>query len=401
MILRSYKLEGLAPSLKPHVQYSMVYPSEPPGYYTITRQGPIDVGFKTEHPFVALVTVKGQLMLGSFVLGFFIGFGLFVVWAALEETRRARRASAYIIMIWVEIFFNLIFSVLAFCYLRAIVPPGLGVFLPCSICWIIQVWCLMFIIVNRVCLLLERPQKRILCFTVAAVLCVITISTSAIWTPAQLQINSNWIALNRWWDYVEKSMYLCLDLALNIVFIRTVKKSIVERGFTQYEAVMRYNMTLIAISIAMDVFLICLTLLPNYFVFAQFHGIVYIVKLQIEIILSRFLVTVARAMGVNVPYQKNHVTTNTTCPPYPHSQQETAAPVAVHVATQVFTHSEHALDVVPDSKRESSTVDGDDSNSQNSRYERKGQENSRFGCSESKHDIKVVPLPFVPPEYSD
>ncbi|KAF8912487.1 hypothetical protein CPB85DRAFT_1434337 [Mucidula mucida] len=371
----------------------MSHSTEPEGYYTLTRQVPsMSDSTPRTRGFVALVTIKRQLLLGSFVLGFFFVRDL----GRFGGDATSATGMAYIIMVWLEIVTNIIFSVMAFCYLVAVVPPGLDIFLTLSICWIIQ------------------ASSSFTSFTFLLM---------DVWIPAQLQITSNWISVRvatHWllpelivlWDYVEKSLYLCLDLALNFLFIRTVKKRIVEHGLRKYDALQH---DLITISITMDVLLLCLTLLPNYFVYAQFHGVVYIIKLQMEIILSRnlyswhntpdssvsrFLVSVARAMGVNVPYQQK-ADTNTTY--LSHSQQESSAPVAVHVATQVFTHSEHALDAVPNSRRDFTNVstDGGDNHSQiESREDRKRQESSGFG-SESTHEIKVVPLPFVPPEYSD
>ncbi len=76
--------------------------------------------------------------------------------------------------------------------------------------------------------------------------------------PAQLQINHTYIwvsclfehpldhpyaqclQLNHWWDRVEKSVYLLLDLTLNILFIRVVKTRLINFGLKKYDRVMKY-----------------------------------------------------------------------------------------------------------------------------------------------------------------
>ncbi|KAJ8083180.1 hypothetical protein PM082_009049 [Marasmius tenuissimus] len=63
----------------------------------------VDVGFRTEAPFVELDVTRGDIVLGSITFGFFFGFLVHVAWTAVLETRRAGRITAYVIMIWLEI----------------------------------------------------------------------------------------------------------------------------------------------------------------------------------------------------------------------------------------------------------------------------------------------------------
>ncbi|KAK7457056.1 hypothetical protein VKT23_010358 [Stygiomarasmius scandens] len=306
-----------------------------------------DVGFHTENPFVPLDVTEGDLVLGSIAFGWFFGFCFFVVVNAYRETvRTSHKFSAYIIMIWLEIIGYKKF------------PPGLGVFAGIIACWIIQVQCLMLIIANRTCLLYSKPSSRVnqgldvridvtlqayyklsqikLKLATAAVVTVISVSTAFIWIPAQLQINHHFIELNHWWDRFEKSVYLILDAVLNAIFIRTVKKRLVDHGLTKYDKIVRFNQRIIILSIGMDVFLLCMTTLKNPFVYCQFHPITYIVKLQIEMTMSNLIVNVARSTGVNVYQDKTSNENNT-----PNAFQLTT----VHVQTQVYTH--HAEDEGP------------------------------------------------------
>ncbi|KAK7045832.1 hypothetical protein VNI00_007243 [Paramarasmius palmivorus] len=261
----------------------------------------IDIGFHTEHPFEELSVSRGDIVLGSIAFGFFLGFLINVAWTAVLETKRAGRVTPYIVMIWLEILGNTVFATTTWCYLYKIIPPGLAIFTCVIVCWIIQVQCLMLIIVNRLCILMSNERHRlILKICVAGLVSLISGSTACIWIPAQLQINHQYMELNHWWDKFEKCVYLCLDLTLNIMFIIMVKRRLVAHGLTKYKKVMRFNEYIIFVSISMDILLLGVTALPNPYVYVQFHPVTYIVKLAIEMSMSRLLIKVARSTGINV-----------------------------------------------------------------------------------------------------
>ncbi|KAF9034180.1 hypothetical protein BDZ89DRAFT_1062615 [Hymenopellis radicata] len=238
-------------------------------------------------------------------------------------------------MIWIEIAADVGFSIVAWGYLAKIFPPGLGVFATVIICWISQVQCLMLIIVNRLCILYaDRRQRRKLRIFTAGLVSMISLSTACIWIPAQLQISHTYVWLNHWWDRFEKAVYLLLDLSLNILFIRVVKTRLVDYGLKKYDKVMKFNEYIIFVSIGMDILLLGVTALHNGFVYCQFHPVTYIVKLHIEITMSRLLIKVARSTGINVySEEKGRMTSDAlmtqTLPPTVNMQ--------VHVDTQVFT----------------------------------------------------------------
>ncbi|KAK0486155.1 hypothetical protein IW261DRAFT_1453938 [Armillaria novae-zelandiae] len=290
----------------------------------------VDVGFKTEHPFKPLDVTRGDLILGSIVFGFFFGFAINVAWSAIRETRRARRVRLHPSPL------HLIFTP-ALSFPRHF-PPGIGVFLMVIICWICQVQCLMLIIVNRLCILYSEPRQRLfLKALVAGIVGCISIATGCIWIPAQLQISERYIWLNHWWDRVEKSIYLLLDLSLNLLFIRMVKTRLVQHGLKKYDKVMRFNEYIIIVSIGMDVLLLGTTFLRNTFVYCQFHPVVYIVKLQIEMTMSRLLIKVARSTGINVyNEEKGGITSDSLSG----NKTTNHGGVAVQIQTQVFTHAE-------------------------------------------------------------
>ncbi|KAK7440225.1 hypothetical protein VKT23_017167 [Stygiomarasmius scandens] len=349
---------------------------------------------KTEKPFVPLDVTEGDLVLGSVALGFFIGFTFFVTLNAIQQTRKtSRKFSAYICMLWIEIIADCVFASLSFSYLYKKVPPSLGLFTVIICCWVCQVWCLMLIIANRTCLLYTTAGASFkLKFATVVVLFLISVSSACVWIPAQLQVSEKFIHTNIWWDKTEKSVYLLLDAALNAIFIRTVKKRLIDHGLTKYDRVLKFNQMIIFFSIGLDVFLICMTTLKNPFVYVQFHPIVYIAKLQIEITMSKLIVKVARSTGVNVFHEphdgKSHSTYETGHVPGQHVVSSHGAAgihvpnhiqlTTVHVTTDVYKEQDEPVDV-----DKSSTV----------------STSTRIGSNERdesfKNDIKVSPSQSV------
>ncbi|KAF9039470.1 hypothetical protein BDZ89DRAFT_1060917, partial [Hymenopellis radicata] len=273
-----------------------------------------DVGFKTEKPFQELVVTPGDLTLGSIVFGFFFGFAIHVAWTAVKETRRAGRFSAYIFMVWLEISASspgdTCTSAASVCFCLShmslsakILPPGLPVFLFIVILWVCQVQCLMLIIVNRLCILYSDERQRVSVVIphppvhYSCIVTAISLSTTGVWIPAQLQINQT---------YIWKSVYLLLDLTLNILFIRVVKTRLINYGLTKYDRVMKFNEYIIFVSISMDILLLGVTGLHNPFVYCQFHPVVYIVKLHIEMTMSRQLILTPCAKLLTLRLRTSH-----------------------------------------------------------------------------------------------
>ncbi|KIK71523.1 hypothetical protein GYMLUDRAFT_254721 [Collybiopsis luxurians FD-317 M1] len=294
--------------------------------------GTIDVGFKTEKPYVPLDVTRGDLLLGSIVLGFFFGFLAPVVWSAVRETHRARKFTLYVFMIWLEITADIVFAVITWVYLAGYLGPGLHVFATIIACWICQVQCLLQIIANRLSILLSKRKHRLyLKFTVAGIVTLVSVSTAFIWIPAQLQINHTFIETNHWWDRFEKSVYLLTDLVLNALFIRTVKKRLIDHGLHKYDKVMKFNEYIVVVSIGMDILLMGVTALKNPFVYCQFHPVVYIIKLQIEMTMAQLIIKVARSTGINVVGPNGKIT-KADVPTYSQSGTQ----MAVHINTHVY-----------------------------------------------------------------
>lgn len=134
--------------------------------------------------------------------------------------------------------------------------------------WALQVQFLLQIIVNRCAILLTNKKKAYwIKVGVATLITAVNISVYNIWIPARLQISQEYIHINEWWDRCEKVIYLLVDGALNIYFIRIVKVNLVKHGLAKYRRLVRFNMFIVGFSLSMDVLIISMMSLPNTFVY--------------------------------------------------------------------------------------------------------------------------------------
>lgn len=112
----------------------------------------------------------------------------------------------------------------------------------------------MQIIINRIALIMYDGRRvRTLKWTVAGLVGLINLSVFVIWMPARLQISPTWMALNSVWDRIEKGLLALIDLGLNLKFIHLVHTELIRHGLTKYRDLYRFNVTMIFISISLDV----------------------------------------------------------------------------------------------------------------------------------------------------
>lgn len=181
--------------------------------------------------------------------------------------------------------------------------------------WVIQIQCTMQIIINRIALLMVNPaQVRTLKLSVLALITLINISVFCIWIPAQLQISQTYININIVWDRMEKAIIAVVDVGLNFYFIHLVRARLIANGLTKYTRLFHFNLVMIAISLSLDVsyppsspaarndlltrlpqvILIGVMSLPSSVVYIQFHPLVYLVKLHIEMNIADLIACVVR-----------------------------------------------------------------------------------------------------------
>ncbi|CAG9982225.1 unnamed protein product [Clonostachys byssicola] len=246
-----------------------------------------------------------DLIIASLAWGFTLGIGWLASWTAIVQTasvvrRRGWRgvANPYVIMIWGEIAVCLAFGIICFMYLLGAIPPSFAFYFCILTTWALQVQFLLQIIINR-CAILWRDKVKInrLKWGVAALITTINITVYCIWIPARLQISDEYVHINEYWDRTEKIIYLLVDGCLNILFIRIVKKNLVDNGLQKYNNLVRFNMLIIGFSLSMDILIISMMSLRNTFVYMQFHPLAYIVKLNIEMSMATLIAKIAKSSG--------------------------------------------------------------------------------------------------------
>ncbi|KAG9190435.1 hypothetical protein G6011_08523 [Alternaria panax] len=102
-----------------------------------------------------------------------------------------------------------------------------------------------------------------------------------------------WVHINAIWDRTEKVLFLLLDAYLNWYFIRVVNADLVNNGLSKYNRLVRFNKRMIVISLLLDVMIIGAMSIPNGFVYAMFHPLAYLVKLNIEMSMAHLIKTIA------------------------------------------------------------------------------------------------------------
>ncbi|KAF8756208.1 hypothetical protein RHS01_04748 [Rhizoctonia solani] len=195
-------------------------------------------------------------------------------------------------------------------------------------------------------------------FTIAVWITAINISVYCIWVPAKLQISQRYHDINVWWDRTEKCLYLVTDAILNYMFIRSIKQRLLKVGLKKYDKLVKFNEKIIAVSLAMDVLIITMMSHPNDFVYMQFHPVAYMVKLEIEMCMSKLMIKVATGTGIMV-YEGEALDPSTSKSSKERGEQNTnqfvrtGQSVNIQVATHTVTHTDQSEngrvnnDVVP------------------------------------------------------
>ncbi|KAH7348136.1 hypothetical protein BKA66DRAFT_432423 [Pyrenochaeta sp. MPI-SDFR-AT-0127] len=246
-----------------------------------------------------------DFQLAALAAGFTIGFGFLTVWEAVKQTRRNRNPlrSAYIYMVWGEIFVNLVIGIIGWLFLNGKMGPTVEVLFFILFFWVFQIQLLMQIIINRIALIAEhRSTVRNIKWGTVAIITSINIAVFIIWIPAHTvpPVSKTFVQINNIWDKISKVLILIVDAGLNWYFLRTVKIRLVKQhGLTKYKPLVGFNAKLMVVSIAMDALLIGLMFLPNQVVYIQFHPVVYIVKLNIEMSMASLVVRLAQGRPQN------------------------------------------------------------------------------------------------------
>ncbi|EDU40481.1 hypothetical protein PtrSN002B_005216 [Pyrenophora tritici-repentis] len=250
-------------------------------------------------------TTIEDYQLAALAAGFTLGFGFLTVWEAVKQTRRNHSPlrSAYIYMIWGEILVNFIIGVIGWLFLNGKLGPSVPVLFAILFFWVFEIQLLMQIIINRIALIAEHRSTIFkLKWGTVLIITTINIAVFCIWIPSHTvpPVSKTFVTINAVWDKISKVIILAVDAGLNYYFLRTVKLRLVQRhGLTKYAPLVGFNGKLMVLSIAMDALLIGLMFLPNQVVYIQFHPVVYMIKLNIEMSMASLVVRLARGRPQN------------------------------------------------------------------------------------------------------
>jgi hypothetical protein len=111
--------------------------------------------------------------------------------------------------------------------------------------------------------MINKRKARIIKWGLFIVVGLVNISVFNIWIPALMKTNHTYIALNFVWEHVEKSIFLVIDLGLNMYFLYLVRSELIAQGLTKYWMLFNFNVGIILLSTSMDILLLGLQSLPN------------------------------------------------------------------------------------------------------------------------------------------
>ncbi|RGP79914.1 glutathione s-transferase [Fusarium longipes] len=235
-----------------------------------------------------------EMNIVSIIFGCSMGAAMFTAAMAIRQSlsayKRGRLFSAYIIMCWLDWIGCSIMGTVTYCWLRGFAPPSFWVFFFIIVAWSMQIQFTLQIIINRISLLLGNKKNiNRVKWGVALIASLINVSGFCIWIPARLQISPVYEEVNIVWDRTEKAIFLIVDFALNLYFIHLVRSRLIKYGLTKYNKLFYFNVAMEVISVSLDCILMGATFLPSPVVYVQFHQLVYLLKLYIEMNVASLL----------------------------------------------------------------------------------------------------------------
>ncbi|KAF4991463.1 hypothetical protein FDECE_14033 [Fusarium decemcellulare] len=268
-------------------------------------------GFLVPDHYKVVAPTLNDLLIASIIWGFTLATAMFSGHKAVKQTwaqwKRSGRAKPYVMMVWAEWLVSVVISVLSWCFLRGFIEPSFWIYFTFLALWVVQIQCICGIIINRISLLMvDRRDGAKIRWATAILLGLINISVFVIWIPAQLQISSTWINVNHIYDRIEKGLFLIIDAALHTYFMYLIRVKLIANGLDKYTPLLRFNFAMVAVSMSLDVILIGSMSIGNGFIYVQFHPLVYMLKLHIELNISSLIVKVVRATGDNSSYKNDY-----------------------------------------------------------------------------------------------
>ncbi|KAK7948858.1 uncharacterized protein PG986_009744 [Apiospora aurea] len=257
-------------------------------------------GFLVPDTYVVQAPGTTDMNVASIIWGISLAAGVFTASKARKQTwgvyKRTGGFSSYIIMVWLSWLASSIIGVVSWLYLWGTIETSFWLFFFLLVAWVFQVQCIIQIIINRIALLM-RDRKIInrMIWSCALGLGVVNISVFCIWIPARLQISPTFVHINEIWDRVEKCIFCLMDVALNIYFVYLVRSRLISNGLTKYNRLFKFNLFMIFVSMSLDIVLIGVMSLGQGFIYVQFHPLVYILKLHIELNMADLIAKIVKS----------------------------------------------------------------------------------------------------------
>lgn len=113
--------------------------------------------------------------------------------------------------------------------------------------------------------MVEKRKARLLKWGLFVGIGLVNISVYCIWIPGLLNISPFYVHLNFIWEKVEKSIFLIVDLGLNIYFLYLIRSKLITKGLTKYNRLYRFNAYMVVVSVCMDAALLGMLSLPNHY----------------------------------------------------------------------------------------------------------------------------------------
>ncbi|KAK1687283.1 hypothetical protein BDP55DRAFT_727239 [Colletotrichum godetiae] len=245
-------------------------------------------------------TAVYSLEIPSIYFGITIGLAILISVKASQQTvliymRTNSVFNLYVWMIWVLLVANLLQAIVNWLFIRGDLAGTFGFFFGSCILWSLQTQLALQIIANRLGLVIvDKRRVKIMKISLLIVVGIINISVTCIWIPARLTLEEPFVRINEIWDRMEKIIYLLVDLTLNAIFLRKVRRELIAGGLTKYWLLFNCNVAAVSISLSMDILIIVMMSLPNPFLYAITHPVAYSVKLVIEMMMADLISTIAR-----------------------------------------------------------------------------------------------------------
>lgn len=152
------------------------------------------------------------------------------------------------------------------------------------------------ILVNRIIILVPNHRlKRLLRWGPFTIVLLLNIGVYLVWIPAHIKGSGPFFEANKYYSRCEKVIYMILDATLNYYFCSLVKCRLIDAGIRKYQSLYKFNLSIILLSMSLDVLLIGLMSYPNPLVYVQFYPVIFMAKLNIEMTMANMIAKVARS----------------------------------------------------------------------------------------------------------